>query len=148
MADFVLCTPRAQFCAVFARIGLVPDVGLFYTLPRMVGLQRAKELMATARVVDADEARALGLVMEIHPAEALRSAALEMAGRLCEANPVAFAITKRLTNQSFDMDVNALIEAEAAAQGICMATGYHADAVRRFRDKQPLRFVWPQPPRT
>src|SRR6185436_11476692 len=70
-ADFIVATPRARFCMSFMRVGLAPDFGATYTLPRVVGVQRAKELMLSAREVDADEAKRLGIVMEIHPAEAL-----------------------------------------------------------------------------
>ena len=55
--DFVLATPRARFCAVFGRIGLVPDLGGFFLLPRIVGLQRAKDLVFSAREMDGDEAK-------------------------------------------------------------------------------------------
>ncbi len=59
-SDFVLAAPSARFCAVFTRVGLVPDLGAFFLLPRIVGLQRAKELVFSAREVDAEEARSLG----------------------------------------------------------------------------------------
>jgi len=60
-ADFVLATPRARFCMSFLKVGLVPDCGAFYTLPRIVGVQRAKELMLSARDVEGPEALQLGL---------------------------------------------------------------------------------------
>jgi len=71
-ADFVLATPRAWFNMSFLKVGLVPDVGAFYSLPRIVGVQRAKEIMLSARDVSAQEALRLGLVMELHePAQLL-----------------------------------------------------------------------------
>jgi 2-(1,2-epoxy-1,2-dihydrophenyl)acetyl-CoA isomerase len=62
-ADFVLVTPRARFCMVFMRVGVIPDCGATYTLPRIVGAQRARELFLSAREVDAREALALGIAM-------------------------------------------------------------------------------------
>jgi 2-(1,2-epoxy-1,2-dihydrophenyl)acetyl-CoA isomerase len=64
-ADFVIATTRARFCVSFLRVGLVPDFGTFYTLPRIVGPQRAKELMLSARELSAEEALRLGIAMEL-----------------------------------------------------------------------------------
>ena len=140
--DFVLATPRARFCSVFGRIGLVPDCSVFFTLPRIVGMQRAKELMFTCRVVDAEEAKSLGIVMELHEPDQLSDAALKLAKRMQLGSKAALGITKRITNQAFELDANALIEMEAAAQAICAVSEYHKDAVNRFVDKQPLLFNW------
>src|SRR6185369_11211879 len=64
-ADFIVASPRARFCLSFMRLGLVPDFGALHTLPRIVGVQRAKELMLSARELSADEAVALGIVLEL-----------------------------------------------------------------------------------
>lgn len=141
-ADFILCSERARLCCVFPRIGLVPDVGALFTLPRMVGLQRAKEIMFTGRPLDADEAKALGIAMEVHAAADLMDSAMELAGRLCKANTPAIGATKRIVNQSFNLDAQALIEMEAAAQAICFSSGYHTDAIKGFLDKKPLAYDW------
>ena len=141
-ADFILCSDRAKLCCVFPRIGLVPDVGAFFTLPRIVGLQRAKEIMFTGRPLDAKEAKELGIAMEVHDAENLKSAAMELAGRLCRANTPAIGATKRIVNQSFNLDANALIEMEAAAQAIYFSSDYHTNAIRGFLDKKPLAYDW------
>ena len=69
---------RGQFCSVFGRIGLVPDVGGFYLLPRIVGLQRAKDLMFTARSFGPEEAKEMGIVYEIHPEDVLMERAMEL----------------------------------------------------------------------
>lgn len=140
--DFVLATPRARFCSVFGRIGLVPDCSVFFTLPRMVGLQRAKEIMFTARAIDAAEAKALGIVMELHAPEDLIAAAKAFARRMQKASGPALGATKRIANQAFDLDATALIEMEAAAQAMCLASDYHKDAAKRFAGKQPLQFNW------
>ena len=140
--DFVLASDRARFCCVFQRIGLVPDVGCLFTLPRIVGLQKAKEIAYTARPILADEAKDLGIVMDVYPPEDLMDAALALAGRLAQASTPAIGATKRILNQSFNLDAHALIEMEAAAQAIFFTTDYHKDAVRRFVDKEQLAFNW------
>lgn len=142
--DFVLASSRARFCSVFARIGLVPDCSVLFTLPRIVGSQRAKEIMFTARAIDATEARDLGIVLEVHDPAALADAAHRLATRMQAASGVALGATKRIVNQSFDLDANALIEMEAAAQAVCLASAYHKDAAIRFTEKRPLKFNWEQ----
>lgn len=86
-ADFILCTPRAKFCQVFVRMGLVPDFGGLYMLPRIVGLQKAKELMFSARAVGADEAKELGIVYGIHSPDKLMDAAFELAAGSATRRP-------------------------------------------------------------
>lgn len=141
-ADFILCSDRAKMCCVFPRIGLVPDLGAFFTLPRMVGLQRAKEIMFTGRPLDAQEAKELGIAMEVHGTDYLMDATMELAGRLCKANTRAIGATKRIVNQSFNLDAQALIEMEAAAQAVQLSSDYHQNAIKGFLDKQPLAYDW------
>ena len=141
-ADFILCSDRAKMCCVFPRIGLVPDLGAFFTLPRMVGLQRAKEIMFTGRPLDAQEAKELGIAMEVHGTDYLMDATMELAGRLCKANTRAIGATKRIVNQSFNLDAQALIEMEAAAQAVQLSSDYHQNAIKSFLDKQPLAYDW------
>lgn len=142
-ADFILGTPRARFCAVFGRIGLVPDLGGFFLLPRIVGLQRAKELVFSAREVDADEALRLGILHSIHPADRLLDEALALAARFHGASTEALGIAKSVLNRSFNLDYDTLAELEASAQALALRTEYHRDAVARFLGKKPLAFKWP-----
>lgn len=146
-ADFVLCTRRAKFCAVFGRIGLVPDLGAMHMLPRIVGLQKAKELVFTARTVQAEEARSLGMVYEIvEDGEALQAAAVALARRFGEASTAAIGMAKTAMNQAFELDARAMAELEAYAQTMCRGSDYHQEAVQRFKDKQPTRFDWDRAP--
>ncbi len=142
-ADFILATPRARFCASFQRVGLVADSGLFYTLPRMIGLQRAKALLYSARELDAATAQDWGIVFEVVPAETLAERARAIAAGLASASPTALALTKSALARSFESDLGTMLEIEAAAQGIVFSTDYHRAAVRRFLDKQPVAFQWP-----
>jgi 2-(1,2-epoxy-1,2-dihydrophenyl)acetyl-CoA isomerase len=143
LADFVIATPRTRFCMPFMKVGLVPDCGAFYTLPRVVGLARAKDFIFTAREVSVDEAQRLGAVLEIVPSEALQERALQIARCLGGASPMAFGLAKRALNQSSGSDLRAMLEMEAAAQGIAFTTEFHRDAVRRFKEKESPLFQWP-----
>ena len=146
-ADFVLATRRARFCAVFGRIGLVPDLGAMHMLPRIVGLQKAKELVFTARTVEAEEAKQLGMVFDIvDDGAALTVAAQALAKRFGDASTAAIGMAKTIMNQSFESDARTLAEMEAYAQSMCRGSPYHQEAIRRFKAKEPLRFDWDRAP--
>ena len=140
--DFILATPRAFFLQAFGRIGLVPDWAGFYLLPRIIGLQKAKELVFSARRVGAEEAKALGMVYAIHPAETIMDEARKLAGRFRNASTTSIALSKNALNQSFNLDLRALLEVEAFSQAVARNTDYHREAVKRFGEKQPSLFDW------
>lgn len=140
--DFILASSSARFCAVFNRIGLVPDLGGLYMLPRIVGLQKAKELYFTARSFGAEEAKSLGIVMDIFHPEDLDAEAMKLAERFKKSSTIALGQTKRILNQSYHNDQRTLADMEAWAQVICLSSAYHKDAVGRFLFKQGLEFDW------
>lgn len=142
-ADFVIATPRARFCMPFMKVGLVPDCGAFYTLPRVVGLARAKDLVFTARELTAEQAREMGAVFEIAPVETVQERAAQIARSLANASPVAFGFAKRALNQSLSADLRTMLELEAAAQGVAFSTTFNREAVQRFKDKATPLFQWP-----
>ncbi|HEX7935260.1 MAG TPA: enoyl-CoA hydratase/isomerase family protein [Paraburkholderia sp.] len=135
-ADFVIAGPNARLVANFARIGFGPDLGLMYTLPRLVGLARAKEIVFTARDIPADEALALGLVQAVVPADRLRETAIEMAQRFDHAPTHVLGAAKRIMNRSYETDREAMLQMEAALQGMCTSGSYSAEAMRRFFAKE------------
>jgi enoyl-CoA hydratase/carnithine racemase len=143
IADFILVSPRTRFCMPFLRLGLVPDCGAFYTLPRVVGLQRAKEIIFSTRVIGAEEARQLGIAFEIQPADRLAERARELALSFTQSSTVALSLSKRALNASLNTGLSTVLQMEADAQGIARSTDYHREAVRRFVDKQPALFQWP-----
>lgn len=141
-ADFVVATARARFCASFARIGLVPDFALHYSLPRRVGLGRAREIILSAREIDAQEALSLGIASRLVAGDRLMAVASSIATRLAETSPTAFALSKNLLNQSFGLDVRQIVEAETTAQAACLETAWHREAAQRFLEGKPARFLW------
>jgi enoyl-CoA hydratase/carnithine racemase len=143
LADFIVASPRARFCMPFMKVGLVPDCGALYTLPRVVGMARARDLLFSAREMGAEEARQIGAVFEIVPEDKLHARADQIARGLASASPVAFGMAKRALNQSLGSDVRAMLEMEALGQGIAFTSGYHREAVRRFMEKEPPLFRWP-----
>lgn len=141
-ADFILATPQSQLCAVFVRIGLVPDLGGLQLLPRIVGLQRAKEIIFSGRLIGAEEARSLGIVHEIVPHGDPLAIGVAFAERFRNAPTEAIGMAKTILNQSFNLDRHALAELESYAQAVALETPYHHGAVADFLAKKPLSFVW------
>src|SRR5581483_10239922 len=98
--DLVVASDRARFGEVFARIGLVPDGGGSWLLPRLVGLARAKELVFTADLIDAAEAFRIGLVNRVVPAAELAAATRALAGRIAAGPPLALRMAKHMLNRA------------------------------------------------
>jgi 2-(1,2-epoxy-1,2-dihydrophenyl)acetyl-CoA isomerase len=142
-ADFIIASPRARFCMSFMRVGLVPDFAAMYTLPRAVGVQRAKELMLSAREVQAEEALRLGLVMEVVPPAALLARAQALARSFVAASPLAVSLVKQNITGALGSDLGSSLNNEANHQALCFSTEVHRQAVDRFLAKEPAAFVWP-----
>ena len=143
-ADLVLATPRARFCMSFMRLGLVPDGGAHYTLPRVVGMQRAKELLFSARDIDAATALEYGIVLEVVSSQALLERARAMASSFVNASGVALAMCKATVSRTFESGLATMLELEATSQGVAFTAEAHRAAVKRFMDKQPALFKWPE----
>lgn len=142
-ADIVLADPTSRFCMSFMRLGLVPDCAAFYTLPRIVGIQRAKELAFSARELSAEQAHALGIVLEVLPQGRVMERAQQMARCFALAAPAALAMTKRAMNASLNSSLDVMMDIEADAQAVARTSQWHADAVQRFLNKKPSAFQWP-----
>ena len=134
--DLVLAAESAKFIEVFVRRGLVPDGGGAYLLPRLVGPQRAKELMFFGDALSASDAERLGLVNRVVPDAELDKTAREWAQRLAAGPTRALALTKQLVNASLDSDRATAFAAEAAAQEINMTTEDAQEGVRSFVERR------------
>jgi 2-(1,2-epoxy-1,2-dihydrophenyl)acetyl-CoA isomerase len=134
--DLVLAAESAKFIEVFVRRGLVPDAGGAYLLPRLIGPQRAKELMFFGDSLPAAEAERLGLVNRVVPDGELTKTAHAWARRLAEGPTRAIALTKQLVNASLDADRATAFAAEAAAQEINMTTRDANEGVAAFVERR------------
>ncbi|CAM5670270.1 Enoyl-CoA hydratase/isomerase family protein OS=Streptomyces alboniger OX=132473 GN=CP975_15200 PE=3 SV=1 [Streptomyces alboniger] len=134
--DLVVAAEGAEFIEVFVRRGIVPDGGGAYLLPRLVGPQRAKELMFFGDSVPAAEAHRIGLVNRVVPAGELESTAREWAERLAAGPTRALALTKQLVNASLESDRATAFAAEAAAQEITMTTRDAHEGVASFVERR------------
>ncbi|MDX2602897.1 enoyl-CoA hydratase/isomerase family protein [Streptomyces caniscabiei] len=138
--DLVLAAEEARFIEVFVRRGLVPDGGGAYLLPRLVGPQRAKELMFFGDALSAADAHRLGLVNRVVPAQDLEKTAREWAERLAAGPTRAIVLTKHLVNTSLDTDRATAFAAEAAAQEINMTTADAQEGVASFVERRNPRY--------
>ena len=112
----------------------------------IVGVQRAKEIMLSARDVGAQEALQLGLVLELHAPQQLLERAQAMARSFVGASPTAVALIKRSLHDALGGGLASLLATEANAQSLAAGTSAHHEAVQRFLSKQPAHFVWPSTP--
>ncbi len=138
--DLRVASERASFVEVFVAVGLIPDSGSSYFLPRLVGHARAMELCCTGRVVDAGEALRLGLVNRVVPADDLADETGKLARALAAQPARALALTKRLLRQSLDRTLDEQLEAEAFAQDTAGRTDDHIEGVMAFLEKRKPDF--------
>lgn len=138
--DVRLAAEGASFLLAFGRIGLVPDSGATWFLPRLVGPAKAAEIALLGDPLSAADAERFGLVARVVPAAALAEEAHRTAARLAELAPRALALTKRALERSWSVDLDVALEDEAFRQGLAGATADHAEGLAAFLDKRPPRF--------
>ncbi len=138
--DMIVASDRARFGEVFLKIGLVPDGGGTWLLPRLVGLAKAKELVLTAEIIDAAEALRIGLVNRVVPAAELESVTRGLAAKIAAGPPIAATLAKALLNRAATVDLAAALEGEAFGQSNAITSEDHAEGVRAFLEKRAPRF--------
>lgn len=139
-ADIVIAARSASFLQAFSRIGLIPDAGSTYFLPRLVGESRARALAILADKIDADQALQFGLVWQVVADEELQQAAQATAARLATMPTRAYGLIKEAMNQSLQNDLRAQLEVEARLQGLAGQTEDFREGVAAFLAKRPPVF--------
>ncbi|MBG80629.1 MAG: 2-(1,2-epoxy-1,2-dihydrophenyl)acetyl-CoA isomerase [Phycisphaerae bacterium] len=139
--DLRIASEHAAFIEVFVNVGLVPDSGSTWTLPRLIGWGRAMEMCMTGRKVKAEEALQIGLVNQVVSADELEAATQKMAHQLASLPGRALALTKRLINESYGRSLEDQLEAEAYAQDTAGKTKDHFEGVTAFLEKRSPTFV-------
>lgn len=139
--DMVIATPRARFCQSFGRIGYVPDAGATWHLARLVGMMRAKEIVYSGRMLDANEALALGLVLELAEGDALMVQARELAGSLAAGPTLAIGMAKRQLAAAHALSLDQHLELEFAMQPLMATTQDHREGLAAAREKRAPRFA-------
>jgi 2-(1,2-epoxy-1,2-dihydrophenyl)acetyl-CoA isomerase len=129
MCDIRLAAKEAVFSAAFVKIGLTPEFGSSFFLPRIVGLGRAMELVLSARIFEPDEALAMGLVSEVLDQEALVPRALELAETIASRPAPAVRMAKSILRHGSQMEMDALLQEEIKVFKKAMRTPEHGEAV-------------------
>jgi 2-(1,2-epoxy-1,2-dihydrophenyl)acetyl-CoA isomerase len=139
--DIRIAAENASFLLAFGRIGLVPDSGTTWFLPRLVGSAKAAELALLGESLSAADAARIGLVAKVVPADTLVAEARAIAARLADLAPQAVALTKWALQASWTTSLEEQLEMEAQLQGMVGATADHAEGIAAFVGKRPPRFT-------
>lgn len=138
--DFLLVSERAKFSQIFRNIALTPDGGSVWLLSQLVGVQRAKEIVYSGRLIRTDEALSLGLAFEKVEDERLMDRAMEFATELASGPTVAMGLAKRQFEMAAHSSFDSFLDAEFTMQPIASRTDDHHEGIAAFREKRAPRF--------
>lgn len=138
--DVVVASDRARFSEISVRRGLTVDFGGTWLLPRVVGMQRAKELALSGRVVEAEEAVRLGIAMEVVPVSAMLDRVTELAKSFLDGSPIGQMFAKEGLNSSFESSFAESISWESQSQAIALGTEDVVEGMMAFREKRNPRW--------
>lgn len=140
-ADIIIAAESAKFVMSFVKNGVVPDMAAGYILPRLVGLNKAKEMVFTGKEYDALSAEQMGIVNLVVRDEELETKALQMAQQLAKGPTYAIGLAKAMLNKSFESDLQAFLEMEACFQAQAFASDDYKVGVRAFKEKKTPQFT-------
>ncbi|MGE5253651.1 MAG: enoyl-CoA hydratase/isomerase family protein, partial [Planctomycetaceae bacterium] len=138
--DIVLASESASFCQIFVKVGLVPDGGSTFFLPRLVGFARAFPLVFSGDPIGAEEARALGLVSKVVPPDRLEEEATALAKKLAQGPTRAMGLAKELLYAGMERTLSEQLDEEASLQCLCRLTRDHQEGLQAFHEKRSPRF--------
>jgi 2-(1,2-epoxy-1,2-dihydrophenyl)acetyl-CoA isomerase len=138
--DLRVAAEGASFVLAFGRLGLIPDTGATWLLPRLVGPSRASAMALLNEPLSAAEAERIGLVLKVVPGDALLEETQMVAGKIVDSAPIGVALTKRALNAAFDRDFEAALAYEAYLQDLAGRTRDHAEGIAAFTEKRAPRF--------
>ena len=140
MCDIRIAARGATMAESFINVGIIPGDGGAWFLQRLLGYQRAAELTFSGRAIDADEAKLLGLLLEVVEPAALLDSALELAAQFAGKPPQALRLTKRLMRLAQRSELPDFLDACATFQGMCHNTVDHVEAVSALLDRRDPTF--------
>jgi enoyl-CoA hydratase/carnithine racemase len=140
MADIRFASDTARFGMAYVKMGIVPGDGGAYFLPRLVGMQKALELIWTGDLFDAAEALRIGYVLQVFPAERLMEEVQAFAHRLAEGPAVAIQLAKRLVYRGLELPMEQALELAQTAMVIAQSTEDAREGPAAFVDRRPPRF--------
>lgn len=138
--DLIIASDKAKFGFAFVRVGLGPDWGGAYFIPRAIGLAKAKELLFTGKLIDAQEAERIGLINQVVPADQLVETTYALARQLAKGPTKAIGTTKTLVGRGMEMDLLGLLEYEANTAALLVQSEDHREGVQAFVEKREPNF--------
>ncbi len=138
--DLIVASDTAKFSQVFKKIGLVPDGGSIFFLTQRIGVARAKELVYTARMLPAEEARDWGLINRVVPDAELESNAMALAQELAGSATFALALAKKMFQSMYTPNLETHLEQENLCQAVAKQTDDHLEGVAAFKEKRAAAF--------
>jgi len=138
--DLCYAAEGVKFIQSFVNVGLSPDCGGFYYLSKIVGLSKAKELMMTARPVDAQEAKQLNLVNDVFAPEELEEKVMKIAGKIAATAPLAISMTKKAVN-NYSASLDDTLTFESLASSALLGTEDFKEGVTAFAEKRAPKFT-------
>jgi len=138
--DLVVASENAQFGQTEINVGLIPGWGGTQRLPRLVGRNKAKEMIFTGDRIAAKEAERLGMVSKVVPPGDLQNAVLELARMLASKSPIMLRLAKQAVNRGIEMDLKAGLAEEVRAFRVCFTTQDYKEGLKAFLEKRQPRF--------
>jgi len=138
--DIRIASDTAIFNAGFVRVGLTPELGSSFTLPRLVGIAKAFEMVMTARDISSYEAERIGLVNRVVPADELHEASLEVAKQIASHPPIAIRMAKKAIRHGIEFSAKEALDYETHLMTYCFSTRDHNEAISAFLEKRKPEF--------
>ncbi|MDD5723815.1 MAG: enoyl-CoA hydratase/isomerase family protein [Syntrophales bacterium] len=139
--DMIIASTKAIFAQAFTKVGLVPDMGSSYFLPRAVGMHRAKELILTAKTITAEEAYQMGIANHVVIPGELEARVFDMAKKIADGPGFAFGLGKAILAKSLESSLQEILQCEASAQCMCFQSEDHKEGIQAFFAKRSPVFT-------
>lgn len=139
-ADLVVASRNARFSQNFGHVGLIPDVGGAYLLPRIVGVSKAKEIIFMDRELSAEEAQRLDVVNQLVEPEQVMDTARTLAKKMASGPSFAFSVAKKMLGKCEEMDIHTALHMEALSQALLTNTDAHKEGIKAFFEKRKPDF--------
>ena len=139
--DLIVAKKSAKFVQAFSKIGLIPDSGSSYFLPRLVGFQKAKALMITGESISAVEAEKIGMIYKYYEDDDFEKNSLNLAKNIASQATLSFSLIKKLVNESYDNNLENQLELEKKLQKIASESTDYKEGVNAFLNKKKPKFI-------
>ena len=139
--DIVVAAKSASFIQAFSKIGLIPDSGGTYFLPRLIGIQKAAALMITGEPVSAEKAETLGMIYAVYEDSEFETSAMKLADTISSMPTKGLGYTKKLLSQTFNNSLEDQLSLEAETQALCASSKDHQEGIKAFMEKRTPQFT-------